>query len=62
MRRTARTFLASLKCPRDVAEVILGHMLEGVEGDYNRYSYDKDRRIWLRRLSEYLEKLAMRDS
>ena len=60
LRRTARTFLASLKCPRDVAEVILGHMLEGVEGDYNRYSYDKERRIWLRRLSEYLEKLATR--
>lgn len=62
LRRTARTFLASLKCPRDVAEVILGHMLEGVEGDYNRYSYDKERRLWLRRLSEYLEKLAKRSS
>ncbi|MBB1593560.1 integrase arm-type DNA-binding domain-containing protein [Achromobacter sp. UMC46] len=62
LRRTARTFLASLKCPRDVAEVILGHMLEGVEGDYNRYSYDKERRLWLRRLSEYLEKLAKRGS
>lgn len=60
LRRTARTFLASLKCPRDVAEVILGHMLEGVEGDYNRYSYDKERRVWLRRLSDYLEKLATR--
>ncbi|MDH0740186.1 MULTISPECIES: tyrosine-type recombinase/integrase [Achromobacter] len=60
LRRTARTFLASLKCPRDVAEVILGHMLEGVEGDYNRYSYDKERRVWLRRLSDYLEKLAAR--
>lgn len=60
LRRTARTFLASLNCPRDVAEVILGHMLEGVEGDYNRYSYDKERRVWLRRLSDYLEKLAKR--
>jgi len=58
LRRTSRTFLASLGCPREVGEVILGHMLEGVEGDYNRYAYDKERREWLQRLSEYLEELA----
>lgn len=58
LRRTSRTFLASLGCPRDVGEVILGHMLEGVEGTYNRHSYDAERRKWLRRLSTYLEKLV----
>jgi len=58
LRRTARTFLASLGCPRDVGEVILGHMLEGEEGTYNRYTFDKERRQWLMRLSEYLEQLA----
>lgn len=58
LRRTSRTFLASLGCPREVGEVILGHMLPGVEGVYNRHSYDKERRIWLQRLSDYLEDLA----
>jgi len=58
LRRTSRTFLASLGCPREVGEVILGHMLPGVEGVYNRHSYDKERRIWLQRLSEYLEELV----
>ncbi|MGE8691679.1 MAG: tyrosine-type recombinase/integrase [Achromobacter sp.] len=60
LRRTARTFLASMGCPRDVAEVIIGHMLPGVEGVYNRHSYDKERRVWLGRLSEYLEQLAVK--
>ncbi|MFY3603307.1 tyrosine-type recombinase/integrase [Achromobacter xylosoxidans] len=58
LRRTSRTFLASLGCPREVGEVILGHMLPGVEGVYNRHAYDKERRDWLGRLSTYLEELA----
>lgn len=60
LRRSARTYLASLGCPRDVGEVILGHMLEGVEGTYNRYSFDKERKRWLTKLSSYLEQLAKR--
>lgn len=58
LRRTSRTFLASLGCPREVGEVILGPMLPGVEGVYNRHAYDKERRDWLGRLSTYLEDLA----
>lgn len=60
LRRTSRTLLASLGCPRDVGEVILGHMLKGDEGTYNRYTFDKERRKWLMQLSAYLEKLAKR--
>jgi len=60
LRRTARTFLAALGCPRDVGEVILGHMLAGDEGTYNRYAFDKERRKWLLLLSDYLETLAKR--
>jgi hypothetical protein len=60
LRRSARTYLASLGCPRDVGEVILGHMLEGVEGTYNRYSFDKERKRWLTELSNYLEDVAKR--
>lgn len=60
LRRTSRTFLAALGCPRDAGEVITGHMLEGVEGTYNRHTYDAERVLWLGRLSEYLEGLAAR--
>ena len=54
LRRTGRTMLASMGCPHEVAEAILGHVLPGVAGDYNLYRYDAERRFWLKRLSERL--------
>lgn len=58
LRRTARTFLAALKCPDAVGEAIIGHMQPGVKGIYNLHDYDAERVEWLRRLSDYLESLA----
>ena len=58
LRRTGRTMLAAMACPREVAEAILGHMLPGVEATYNRHAYDRERREWLTRLSARLEELA----
>jgi integrase len=58
LRRTVRTMLASMDCPRDVAESILGHMLGGVEGTYNLHRYDRQRREWLTSISDKLEALA----
>ncbi|WP_296228546.1 tyrosine-type recombinase/integrase [Ralstonia sp. UBA689] len=58
LRRTARTMLAALGCPMEVGESILGHMLPGVEGIYNRHTYDRERREWLARLAEHLERCA----
>lgn len=55
LRRTSRTFLAMLECPDSVAEAILGHMQEGIKGIYNRHTYDRERRVWLTRLSAYLD-------
>lgn len=60
LRRTARTLLASIGCPQDVAEAILGHMAPGVVGTYNLHRYDAERVEWLRRLSDHLEGLASR--
>ena len=62
LRRTSRTFLAAMDCPEDVGEVMLGHMLPGVKGVYNRHTFDKQRRVWITRLSEYLDTLAARSS
>ena len=50
--------LAAMGCPGDVAESVLGHMIPGVAGAYNRHQYDAERVEWLRRLSERLEELA----
>ncbi|KGW90142.1 phage integrase family protein [Burkholderia pseudomallei MSHR456] len=58
LRRTARTMLAALGCPFEAGEAILGHMLEGVGGVYNRHNYDNERRYWLARLDAKLEELA----
>ncbi|MDR5800678.1 integrase family protein [Caballeronia sp. LZ001] len=59
LRRTVRTMLASMECPHDVAESILGHVLPGVAGVYNRHTYDKERRVWLTRIAEKMEQLAI---
>lgn len=58
LRKTGRTLLASLGCPQEIAEAILGHMPGGIVGTYNAYSYDAERREWLTRLAERLETLA----
>lgn len=60
LRRTSRTLLAKLGCPDAVGETILGHMLPGVVGTYNRHQYDDEKRLWLFNLSEHLESLAKR--
>lgn len=60
LRRTGRTMLAALGCPTEVAEAILGHMQPGIQGVYNRHSYDKERRVWLKKLDAKLEQLARR--
>ena len=58
LRRSSRTLLAAMGCPAEVAESILGHMLPGVAGIYNKYAYDRERAEWLKRLSDKLEALA----
>lgn len=59
LRRTSRTLLAGLGCPREVAEAILGHLPGVIEATYNCYSYDAERLVWLGRLSESLEASAV---
>lgn len=57
LRRTARTLLASLGCPNEVGEAILGHLPAEIVGTYNAYTYDSERRHWLTLLSQRLESL-----
>lgn len=57
LRRTGRTLLASLGCPSEVGEAILGHLPPGVQKVYNRHHYDAERRNWLSQLVDVLERL-----
>ena len=57
LRRTARTLLAELACPFEVAEAILAHELPGVSGIYNRAQYEAAKVDWLTRLDQHLEQL-----
>ena len=55
LRRTSRTLLSSIGCPKEYAEAIMGHMPEAIEATYNCFSYDPQRILWLGRLSKKLE-------
>lgn len=57
MRRTARTHLAALGVPREVAERALNHKLRGVEGIYDRHDYLEERRHALSLWAELLVSL-----
>jgi len=58
LRRTGRTLLASLGCPNEIGEAIVGHVPPGIVGTYNAYSYDSERLHWLQKLSDHLDDLA----
>ena len=58
LRKTARTHLAAMECPSEVAEAVLHHRLPGVGGLYNLHSYDTEKRVWLTRLGELFDELG----
>ena len=58
LRRTGRTLLSSLGCSNEVGEAIIGHMPTEIVATYNLHSYDGEKGIWLKQLSDYLEALA----
>lgn len=58
LRRSSRTLLAALGCPKEIGEAVLGHLPPVIEGTYNAHTYDAERRLWLGRLSKKLESLA----
>ena len=43
LRRTARSLMSRASVRPDVSERVLGHAIPGVEGVYDRYSYDREK-------------------
>jgi integrase len=58
LRRTLRTRLADLEISDVVAELVLGHKLQGIMAVYNRHPYAEEKKqalaAWEKRLSEIL--------
>jgi integrase len=55
LRRTARSLLSRCGVRPDIAERVLGHVREGVEGIYDRHSYRDEKADALRRLATLID-------
>jgi len=52
LRRTARTLMSRAKVPEDHAERAMGHVIAGVRGTYDRYSFLEEKREAFRKLAD----------
>lgn len=55
LRRTARSLLAEAHVDRHIAERVLGHVMPGVEGIYDRHDYQAEKGAALQRLADHIE-------
>ena len=55
LRRTARSLLSRTGVPADIGERVLGHVIHGVRGVYDRHSYLDEKRDALTRLAALIE-------
>lgn len=64
LRRTAASYMTSMKVPRLVVSKILNHVEPGVTRVYDRYSYDEEKRealnLWAGRLRKVVEEPSAR--
>jgi integrase len=57
LRRTAKTLMARAGVRPDISERVLGHVIAGVEGTYDRHSYADEKRDALERLAAAIERI-----
>jgi len=58
LRRTAKTLMVRAGVRPDISERVLGHVIAGVEGTYDRHSYADEKRDGLERLSAMVERIV----
>jgi integrase len=58
LRRTARSLMSRAGIQSEIAERVLGHAIGGVEGIYNRHSYDAEKADALRKLAALIERIV----
>ena len=57
LRRSVRTGLSRLGCPREVAEAVLGHSAGNIIGTYDLHAYFDEAGAWLQKWNDHLDKL-----
>jgi integrase len=57
LRRTARSLMTRAGVTREVAERVLGHVMGGVEGIYNRHQYQQEKAHALRALAGLIDNI-----
>src|SRR6202012_138105 len=55
LRRTAKTLMVRSGVRPDISERVLGHVIAGVEGTYDRHSYADEKRDALEKLAAMIE-------
>jgi integrase len=58
LRRTARSLMSRAGVRPDIAERVLGHVMNGVEGIYDRHRYDEEKAHALKSLAGLIEKIV----
>jgi integrase len=58
LRRTARSLMSRASVSRDVAERVLGHAMDGVEGVYDRHEYKEEKAHALRALAGLIDNIV----
>jgi integrase len=56
LRRTAKTLMVRAGARPDISERVLGHVIAGVEGTYDRHSYEDEKRDALEKLAAIIER------
>jgi integrase len=57
LRRTAKTLMARAGVRPDISERVLGHVIAGVEGTYDRHSYEDEKRDALEKLAAQVQRI-----
>lgn len=58
LRRTSRSLLSRAGVRPDISERVLGHAISGVEGVYDRHSYDQEKADALNRLATLIDTIV----
>ena len=57
LRRTARSLMSRAGVRPDISERVLGHVIKGVEGIYDRHAYTEEKAHALKALAGLIEKI-----
>ena len=58
LRRTARTLMSEAGVQSDHAERVLGHVVQGVQGVYDRHKYKEEKAEAVKRVAHLIETIV----